>query len=453
MDVDQSLSNVEEIEKAFESLTLHSNDSSQVSNAVAALAEASRSSVTTREQLADPKVLRVLIELVECSLNDALETVEVALRCIGNACIDNEAAKAEVTKYGFSWAKQCLPSATLDDNGNQSLHLSTDTTIAMLTAKVLYNICSDCEPAQQECFQENVHHAIFELCVLPEIVKSDDRALFIELFFWICGHVVPDEGKLPRSALTALLTLPGLYHGSLDIEDHALIVETCLLFLRENSVKHDVVEWKLVFTIWQMLRLNETRLAATGLIEDDRRILRPLSTSLIWILSDVAAAPEFASKYSLDDDLLRDALFTIQAIEQPYAPAERLVDAACQIVGNLLWARKDTLDYDVVEPLQQPILKILKGNGDAELLHSAAGLTIQLLRLSPQLRGSIGSNRDTEFVVQRLCKHEMPQMRQDGIALLRLLGKESPENQTRFADLAREVMSSSSSNDVAMLEA
>src|ERR1700760_3155081 len=98
-----------EIEKALETLTLNKPDSPVAVEAITILAEASRSNESTREQLADPNILQILIEAIDCSINDSLETVEVALRCIGNACIDNDMAREEVTKQGFAWAKQCLP--------------------------------------------------------------------------------------------------------------------------------------------------------------------------------------------------------------------------------------------------------------------------------------------------------------------------------------------------------
>lgn len=114
MDVEQSSIDFSDIEKAFGSLSLTQVDNSQASNALIILAEASKWDQSTREQLAHLNILETLLEIVECSVNDSLETVEVALRCIGNACIGNENAKAEITKRGFNWAKSCLP--TVNDN-------------------------------------------------------------------------------------------------------------------------------------------------------------------------------------------------------------------------------------------------------------------------------------------------------------------------------------------------
>lgn len=448
MDVDPAASNIEDIEKALGSLTLNQGDKFQSSNALVILAEASKWDPGTREQLAQLNVLQTLLEIAECSINDSLETAEVTLRCIGNACIENETAKAEITKRGFSWAKQCLP--MIDQNG--TFQLSADTRIAMLTSKVLYNVCSDYEPAQQKCFEEHVHYAIIGLCQIDQVVKSDDRTLFIELLFWICSHITPEDSHPPLGVLQTLLSLPYRYQEYVENEDFALVVESCLLFLRDEAVKTDAVAQKSVEHVWQMLQFNEARIAQPGTSEDDRRILRPLSTGLIWILSDLAAIPQYASVYSTDDDLFRDVLFMIEAVEQPYRPADRLVDASCQLLGNLLWAGESPMHPDIAERLQQPILRLLKTSEDAELLHSAAGLLLQLLRLSTELCETVGASQNTEAVLERLCRHGLPQLRQDGVAILRILGKDSRANQDRFAGLAKEVMSSSNANDVTMME-
>lgn len=449
MDVDQASSDLGEIEKALGNLTLHSIDISRASNAVSILAEASRWDPLTRQRLADPRVLQELIEVIQCSINDALETVEVALRCIGNACIDNEAAKAEITKHGFSWAKQCLPTA------NQYPHMSMDAKIAMLTAKVLYNVCSDYEPAQQQCYREHIHYAIVQVCALDGVTDSEESTLFIELLFWLCNHVVPEQEKPPSKVLTTLLTLPDIYHERLEAEDFALLLETSMLFLREPAVRQDIIEQKLVGNIWRMLQYNEISLERLKQSEADRRLLRPLSTGLIWNLSDIAATPEFARVYQLGNEWIQNGIIReIQEADTTQTP--RLVDAACQILGNLLWSTKYPLRfahaYDI-EPLHRPIVMILKTNQDAELLHSGAGLLIQMTRLSREVCETIGANEDTPGVVQRLCNHELPQLKQDGIALLRALGMASPANQERFADLARIVMSPFPTSDTAMVEA
>ena len=419
MEVDQPSLDVDDIANALGTLTLKQPDNSRATDAISILAEASRYDVQTRQQLANPNVLRELIEVVECSINDALETVELALRCIGNACIDNDSAKEQITSYGFAWAKLCLPTVGTGDRDYSSVQMAPDVKIATMAAKVLYNVCSDYEPAQQRCFNDQIHPALVILCTFDGVTKSEDGPLLVELLFWICSHIVPDQGKLHPLTLGMLLSLPQLYAGRLEHEDLALLFECNLLFLREDSIKYEVVRRKLVNNVWQNLKLNEERLARVELSEDDRRLLRPLSTGLIWILSDLAAMPEFALNYSLQDELLRDVLFIIQAAEQPYTPSERLVDAACQIVGNLLWQSQENIDHSVVDSLQQPLWRIMKGSEDVELLHSAAGLFVQLLRLFPELREIIGSSRDTQAVIERLCRHEMPQLKQDGIAILK----------------------------------
>ncbi|KAF2488033.1 hypothetical protein BDY17DRAFT_22883 [Neohortaea acidophila] len=444
-------SNLEDIEGAFRSLSLRSAEDP---NALAVLAQASRSNEAVREQLADPKILRILVDTVECSVNDAVDTAELALRCIGNACIDNNAAREQVCKLGFSWAKLCLPVVDAVDG-------AYDSTLAVLTAKVLYNICSDYEAAQQQCFEEHIHHSLIRLCSSRAVVDGSEKSLFIELLFWICSHMQPDRDTLPTNVLPELVALPNLHKGTLDPEDFAFLVETCLLFLREPAVKRDLVAHKLVKDVWQMLQMNEETVIMLHDNEDDRRLLAPLTTAIIWILSDLAASTEFAATYPVGDQWLQNVvvvtIYAADVTHEDFQSTIRLVDAACQIMGNRLWAVSEPVDTDSehqIGGLFRPLLAILTTSQDVELLHSAAGLLIQLARLYAEVRESVGADPESQSIIQKLCNHGMPQLKQDGIALLKVLGKNSPGNQEKLANLAREILESSAeATDSAMIEA
>ncbi len=456
--MDDGEADLEGVEKAFESLTLNSQDFSQTSNAINILAKASRAHAATREHLADPKILQTLVETVELSLQHDRATTELALRCIGNACIDNNAASESITKLGFSWALQCL-AISIEDDDDATSSTPSDRSLALLTGKVLYNICSDYELGQQKCFEAKIHYLLIQMCALNEVAVSNEKALFIELLFWICSQMQPDQEQPPAKVLLTLLSLPAVYHQELEHEDSALLIETCLLFLREPKVKKDVVTQKLVPYVWQMLALNEDRIAGLQDNSKDRKLLAPLSTALIWVLSELAASEEFPSAYNLDDDWLQDITrFTFVQVDMESSSVQspRLIDAAYQILGNYLWARKvepsdSHLNADV-EALDQALMMIIRTSEDIELVHSAAGLLVQLTRLSSNVREHIVSTEEGQGIAERLCTHSMPQLKMDGISLLKALGKDSPQNQERLTDLARSTLGSLQPSDAEMTE-
>ena len=454
MDMDEASSSLDDIEEAMKELHLHANDTTQASQAVSVLADASKWNINTRQQLADPKVLRLLVDLIDCNLNDSLETVDVALRCIGNACIDNDAAREEITRIRFSWAIRCFQTGD-----------SRDCLLPNLTTKVLYNICSDYEPAQQQCFREHVHYGLIQLCANSTASLGEDRTLLIELvielLFWICSHKQPDSttnDPLPTVVLTYLLSLPNLRGHTLHVDESAMLLETALLFLRDAQTQQQVIETQQLDQVWQMLTTNERKIAALQVLDsnDDAKLLAPLSASLIWCLSDIAASPEFGRSYNLNSQWMRENV--IDTIRHMGLTAKaNIANAACQILGNLLWPLKEPESFSHLvegDKLHVPLLKLLVvDDDDADFLHATTGLLVQLSRASVEVRTLIGSDKSTRPALQNLCRHEKPELKQDGIKLLRALGKDCSANQERFKELAKEVMLAASfSDDVNMTE-
>ena len=444
-------SDIEEILGAIEALRVSSPNLPNATNAIAVLANASRHNISARQQLADPKLLHTLIEVIDCSLDDSTEMVEVALRCIGNACIDNDTAREHITEFGFTWAIRCLGSYA-DNTG----------LIAGLTIKVLYNICTDFDLSRQKCFHDNVHHALIDYSTSPAARAADDvlmANLFVELLFWICSQKPSESGTtLSQGTLKALLDLPALYESMIPNEEWAMLLGTCLTFLRDAQVQKQAVEQELVGKLWDALITNEDKIDSLDYTrlepsESEKKLLVPLSTSMIWCLSDIAALPEFAAPRTLEASQLGQVLLFIIIEGSAHT---RVLIAACQMLGNVLWSLQMRAVADhLVESkhLHRPVLKTLVDSPNQELLHSAAGLLVQLVRPSSDAREIIGRDETTRDAVERLCKHETPQLRQDGIILLRALGKDCPANRERFADLAEAAMQNISATDQNMIEA
>ena len=445
--IDQEPSDLDEISRALEVLKLHSttdlnansNNSGQTSEAISTLANATKWNTSTRQRLADPHILSSLVEIVDSSLSDSLETVDLALRCIGNACIENDSAREVLTSIGFSWALRCLQTATL-----------YDTATAKLTAQVLYNICFDFTPAQQQCYRDHVYHELIKLCAIRSILRSDEKTIIIELLFYICSHKPSDSDLVDDDSgglRDDLLLLPSTYQTYVDAETFAMLVETCLIYLRDARFQVAVIADDNAHNVWGMLQQTELRISSFTGDEEDEKILVALSVSLIWCLSDMAALPEFVTGYDLNDRWIKEVIHIVGV--RDFSWSSRLTTAACQILGNMLWKLRNPATFaHLVEndQLQEAILGILSSSSDNELLHSEAGLLIQLSR-PPHAREIIGRDVMTRTALERLCRHETPEVKQAGVKLLRALGKECRANQERFADLANEVMSSSIVDD------
>ena len=445
-EVKNETGDMDEIEKALAKLHVHSEDTTQISQAITILADASKHDLAARKQLADPKILKTLVEVVESSINDSLETTDLALRCIGNSSIDNDDAREVLTNIGFSWAIRCLRPSN-----------SNDLKTPLLAAKVLYNICCDYEAAQRQCFREHAHYELVDLCYFNSVVEGDETSLLIELLFWICGHKTADSTStdpLPEHILSELVSLPGLYLNTLDTDGYAMLLETCLLFLPDEQTQRNVIMGEQASHVLKMLQQNEVKITQAAGNEEDERLLVPFSNSLIWCLSDMAAMLEFLQVYDLNTEFIRQEVIEAIWIARSGLPA-RTLTAACQILGNMLWTMRDPEDFVwLIESrgLHSAVLGIVTAFQDIELLNAAAGLLIQFTR-APGVRQVIGKNEKAPIVLALLCTHQTPQLKQVGIKLLRALGRDCPANQERFANLAREVMESSSGDDANMIEA
>ncbi|KAK5718752.1 hypothetical protein LTR15_008486 [Elasticomyces elasticus] len=441
---------MELIEAALRKLQINSG----YTGALSTLAAASKEYPEVRTQLATPEILKTLVQAAEAGLSDSLETTVAALRCIGNACIDDDVARSVVATNGFSWAILCLN--------------SNDDKIRWLTVKVLYNICSDHETAQQQCYHDRVHLPLITICTSPFVLHSEETTILIDLLFWITGHkeALPAEDLTPMSDddILRLLMLPYYNLGTTTVEDFATLVEISLTFLRDSAVQDRIVKAQRVAYVWQIVSDENGT--------EYKELLKPLSTSLMWCLSDMAAHEAFDQHYSLDsgfidgllfiiesggeergplledvfeqqglgDQLLREARTTRQIdADEDFGPVSaRDCAAACQIVGNLVRVSPaDDVSLLVLERGVHKKLWDMVANGglmdDDDVLHSIAGFLIQLTRPSIKVRERMGyDNQWAEEALKILCQHATPEIRQDGIRLLRALGKDCPLNQQHF---------------------
>ncbi|KAK0287033.1 hypothetical protein LTR35_004503 [Friedmanniomyces endolithicus] len=213
--------------------------------------------------------------------------------------------------------------------------------------------------------------------------------------------------------------------------------------------------------------------------QETKELLKPLSTSLIWCLSDIATSEDFTQQYPPSSAFIERLLSLIasggeetgtkskDAIEQAGLGARqrteshtipeentsneterrsaRSIAAACQIVGNMLRVLppQDITPLVMTRNIHAKLWHILAlrhyADDDDDVPHSFAGFLVQLTRPSVEVRECLAEGVEAEEALRVLCEHKTPQIRQDGIRLLRALGKECPVNQERFRGLAARV--------------
>ncbi|TKA21948.1 hypothetical protein B0A50_08644 [Salinomyces thailandicus] len=314
---------------------------------IASLAEESRTSITIRHTLSEPAPLRQLTTILTSHAATAQTTGTsiAALKCIGNACIDNDSARETLTEIlPFDWISTCLASANAG--------------IQWTTVKVLYNLCSEHEGAQRQLYQASeIWYALLKLLVSPAAAQqqSEDRGLLIDVLFWITGQkkvpkdsaaaataattaavaAAEEEVRLPRDILTRIIVLPCYYYDCstaaytvITLDERATLVEISLTFIRDPVVQRQVVEWQLVPFVWQIfLDLDEKLCQEEEQIShptsevvgqqqeppsETTQLLKPLLSSIYWCLSDIAAAKIFQKVYSICDPLIEGLIILIE---------------------------------------------------------------------------------------------------------------------------------------------
>ena len=419
------------VNDALQKLKLSGSEGkSDLAPALSSLAIQSRTSNDVRRQLADPEVLQSLIEAVEIGLNDSLELTSWALRCVGNASIDNDAARDSIAAFGFGWARSCLA------HGDWELHI--------LTVKVLYNICSDHEEAQRACYKAEIEYWLIELGASR--LDDDVRTLLVELLFWITGQRANDDAASARfsnEVLLSLLALPPKHSADADVHDLATTIEICLTYLRMPPIQEQAIKCRYVEMICNILELSDRNLESVP--ADDVAIFTPLSASLIWILSDISAHDSFAQHYSLGgefpEQLIRLLSVSSTLSDQLPRIGRASLSAACQVLGNLCRASPKADVERLVEETQlgralwRHVIDQPAGDGD-DAMHSISGLLVQLSRPSVEVRELLAQDDNVIPAMRKLCNHATPHVKQDGIRLLRAFGKDSGDNQQRFESIA-----------------
>lgn len=285
---------------------------------------------------------------------------------------------------------------------------------------------------------------------------AEEAEMYGDLLLSICEHrqagdELKDEASRER-VLDLVLLLRGKYY---DVDALATVVEVVLLYLRDEVEQRKFIEAGVVRKVWEVLVEVEARIANEETQgeregEENVRLLVPVAVSLTWCLSDMAAVDIFAERYGNRSELIQGAVFdAIKSAARADAPIARprLVSAACQILGNLLWSVRDkdpsTYDVDVMDlDLHRGAIAIATTFGDAETLHSVAGLLIHLCWHSDEYTSRLCGDEQLSSVLRRLCKHDVKEVRQGGMKLLQLLGKDDAAVREEYSGLAKQVMES-----------
>ncbi|KAI4745624.1 hypothetical protein E4T50_03998 [Aureobasidium sp. EXF-12298] len=338
------------------------------------------------------------------------------LRCIGNMIADNDTRRAEIVADP-TYLK------TLNSFLISPSNVPETTTLVDTTIKVLFNLCTDYTPAQEECFQQNIHQSLV-YCLDTRFSAEDGVwGLALDLTCMIVEHKqklkptddYPDfEANAPR-----LLRLPLAEVDATAFLDALTLVAAHLL---DKNFVQALVEHKQIESVWKLLKRTEHRMLSDREAEDnedyDEKQYLQFQLVLSQGLADMTALPLYNEKYDTSDTFIQSLYSqTIPAAADPTSRSP-IAPTACLILGNLITSDEAAISLAPHVPIKDLFVELGRSY-DSAFLNAASGL---LRHLSTPMQNRERYFADPEYL--QSTKHlytdiSLEQVQMGGLALAR----------------------------------
>ncbi|KAG9526166.1 hypothetical protein KCV07_g566, partial [Aureobasidium melanogenum] len=338
------------------------------------------------------------------------------LRCIGNMIADNDSRRSELIADP-TYLKTLNSFLTSSSTTPEAIALA-DTTI-----KVIFNLCTDYTPAQEECFMQNIHQSL--IYCLDTRFSTDDGVwgLALDLTCMIVEHkqkLKPSAEYLDFEAIAPrLLKLPLAEIDATAFLDALTLVAAHLL---DKNFVQALVEHKHIEHVWKLLKRTEHRMLSDREAEDEEDYdeKQYLQFQLVFSqgLADMTALPLYNEKYNTSDAFIQ-SLYS-QTIPTSADPASRspIAPAACLILGNLIISDEAAISLAPYVPIKDLFAELGQSH-DSAFLNAASGL---LRHLATPMQNRERYFADAEYL--RSTRHlytgiSLEQVQMGGLALTR----------------------------------
>ncbi|KAH0009848.1 hypothetical protein KCU78_g10553, partial [Aureobasidium melanogenum] len=295
--------------------------------------------------------------------------------------------------------------------------------LADTTIKVIFNLCTDYTPAQEECFMQNIHQSL--IYCLDTRFSTDDGVwgLALDLTCMIVEHkqkLKPSAEYLDFEAIAPrLLKLPLAEIDATAFLDALTLVAAHLL---DKNFVQALVEHKHIEHVWKLLKRTEHRMLSDREAEDEEDYdeKQYLQFQLVFSqgLADMTALQLYNEKYNTSDAFIQ-SLYS-QTIPTSADPASRspIAPAACLILGNLIISDEAAISLAPYVPIKDLFAELGQSH-DSAFLNAASGL---LRHLATPMQNREHYFADAEYL--RSTRHlytdiSLEQVQMGGLALTR----------------------------------
>ncbi|TGO34093.1 hypothetical protein BHYA_0213g00230 [Botrytis hyacinthi] len=389
-------------------------DSTSINEAAEKLADGSRDP-KWRVPLGDSGTLNLFLELLSThTLRHALKLQ--ILRLVGNSCADTDENRARVV------ASNCIPLIIAQ---------LSDTNLLAFAIPVLYNVCVDYVPAQQQASSAFLSKELIALIASPRFKDSVHFLGYVCKLLDLLIQQPSEPDTAPDDTPIVLLKLASDRENPVDMDDYIALVNTAVAYLGHEKFQKTLVKTpQALDTALAVLVDSYTRFDSYPSIgpstthEDDAKLLSQMRINLNSALSDISALPEFKEAcpvISPFSSSLRRWLSSEQI---------QLQVCACIMLGNL--ARNDEAceSFVYTARVHLPLISILKNANDSQLLHAALGF-LKNLALPLKNKEVLGSSGIFEVLPRLWLLDILQPIQLSSISLSRQLVNGSMENVER----------------------
>ncbi|EPE31627.1 ARM repeat-containing protein [Glarea lozoyensis ATCC 20868] len=373
-DLEDQRAKIETLREVFQSVSqLWWSGSQQMDLVVENLADKSRDP-RWRIPLGDSGMLDFFLQVL--NTNPPSHSLQIhMLRLIGNSCADTDENRARVISSGSL---------------RPIIHLLEDTSLLPFTIPVLYNICVDYEPAQQQASDLFLSKELVQLISSPSF--NDSRS-FLNYICQILDLLATRPSELevaPENIAVVLLMLAIDREFPCDSEDYLALVNTAIAYMKHEKFQKALITLGGLDTTLTVLIESYTRFDAQVTLgsaqpdEEDAKLLSQMRTNFNQVLSDVSALPEFKEACPVVSP------FTSSLRRWLSSPQLQLQVCACIMLGNLARSDEACVEFVHTSQVHKPLIAILKDANDSQLLHAALGF-LKNLALPDKNKDEIGN--------------------------------------------------------------
>ncbi|KAM0142630.1 hypothetical protein ACHAP3_001736 [Botrytis cinerea] len=308
----------------------------------------------------------------------------------------------------------------------------SDTNLLAFAIPVLYNVCVDYVPAQQQASGAYLSKELIALIASPRFKDSVHFLGYVCKLLDLLVQQPSEPDTAPDDTPIVLLKLASDRENPVDMDDYIALVNTAVAYLGHEKFQKTLVKTpQALDTALAVLVNSYTRFDSHPSIgpstphEDDAKLLSQMRINLNSALSDISALPEFKEAcpvISPFSSSLRRWLSSEQI---------QLQVCACIMLGNLARNNEACELFVHTARVHLPLVPVLRDVNDSQLLHAALGF-LKNLALPMKNKEVLGSSGIFEVLPRLWLLDILQPIQLSSISLARQLVNGSMENVERL---------------------